>query len=146
MRITGLGKARPMKLLLLPIVLAASVLAVACGKDVSAINKKPEKFAGKTVKLEGVIKSVVSVPPTAGVPGMTLYQISDKTGGDEQSMIWVIRGPESTQKALPNPNHRIKLEGVIEAQRQIRNTTYGPVIIEKDAQEEIPRDAPASFG
>jgi len=136
-----------MKPQLLTLILTVALLATGCGTKVSSINKKPQKFAGKTVKLTGVVRQVESVPPQEKTPGMTLYQFSDTPGGGEDTLIWVIRGPESSQKSvIPSPSFRLSLEGVVEAEHKVRGRVYSPVIIEKSAQQEIPTDAPASFG
>jgi len=134
-----------MRLTLPLLMLAVVVVATGCAPSVESINANPQKYAGRTVEIEGIVKKVVSVPSQENTQGMTLYQVSEAAGDDESRMIWVIRGADSAQKAMPNPNHRITLTGVVEAERKIRNTTYAPVIVEASAEEEIPPEGPASF-
>jgi len=128
-------------------ILLSTALLCACGKNITAINNNPAKYDGRDITITAVVKQSLNVPKTDNQQPVILYQIDDNSSQSGKNLIWVVRGQESSQKSLmPNASHRITVKGTVQKEQVINSRRYAPVLIEKSAQEEIPKNAPGDFG
>jgi hypothetical protein len=130
----------------LTLVAAAAVASsTGCGVDIAKLNKKPEKYDGKTVKLKGLVREVQQGPRRKGGEAPTFYQINDGSDRGAQGYIWVLRGEESKDKTIPRRNHNIDIKGVVQAELRIGSRTYSPIIIEHEATQKITPESPGAI-
>lgn len=123
-------------------VLVLTVCLAGCGASPRAIRKKPEKYAGKKVSLNGVVREVISVSAAGAAKGGTLYKL--KTGNGPEDWIWVFRGGQSSDKIVPLNNAPIKTKGIVNTEMTLRGMKYAPILDELSGKQDMREPPPGS--
>jgi hypothetical protein len=107
------------KIILISLILAATILTTACPKRTSIgdISANPSKYYNKDVAVAGTVRNSFGIALIGGI-----YKVDDGTGS-----IWIL-----TNKSVPSKGTQIGVKGKIQDGVNYNGKNYGLAMIEDE--------------